>query len=97
MKSLTKTAIFTKSAKNASLQRTPLSLYGWFKVGCVASHKSREERAESKLSSFQEVLSSLVRHGTASGSYLIAYSLLQHENHHLVKTFFSLNRKATNQ
>ena len=45
----------------------------------------------------QEVLSSLVRHGTASGSYLIAYSLLQHENHHLVKTFFSLNRKATNQ
>jgi hypothetical protein len=45
----------------------------------------------------QEVLSSLVRHGTASGSYLIAYSLLQHENHHLVKTFFSLNRKGTNQ
>ena len=46
---------------------------------------------------YQVVLSSLVRHGTASGSYLIAYSLLQHENHHLVKTFFSLNRKATNQ
>jgi hypothetical protein len=55
------------------------------------------QRGRGGVGTHQEVLSSLVRHGTVSSSYLIAYGLLQHQNRHLVKTFFSLNRKMTNQ
>ena len=70
--------------------------YGSTSIG-KAAIEEWQSKVPAEWGTTQEVLSVLVRHGTASGSYLIAYSLLQHENHHLVKTFFSLNRKVTNQ